>query len=143
MQAVQLYTRINAHSGVHAASPHRLIQMLMEGALSAMATAKGHIHRNEKEPKGISLGKVINRIEGLRVSLDLESGGAIAANLHALYEYMERRVVEANLNNDAAAIGEVESLMREIKVAWDALETPAPTEQGAAPGSGRRLDAAV
>ena len=117
MQAVQQYTRVNVHSGVHSASSHRLIQMLMEGVLSAMATAKGHIHRNELEGKGIALGKAITRIEGLRVSLNLEAGGAIAANLHRLYEYMSRRLVEANLNNDADAVTEVESLMHEVKSA--------------------------
>ena len=144
MHAVQQYTRVNAHSGVHSASSHRLIQMLMEGVLSATATARGHIHRKEYERKGVALGKAINRIEGLRVSLNLDAGGPMAANLHGLYEYMERRLLEANLKDDNALLTEVESLMREIKTAWDALEIPsAPAAQDGATPAERRLDAAV
>lgn len=144
MRAIQQYSRVNAHSGVHSASPHRLIQMLMEGVLSAMAMAKGHIQRNELEGKGIALGKAITRIEGLRVSLDLDAGGTIAANLHGLYAYMTRRLLEANLDHDADAVAEVESLMKEIKMAWDAIEAPSQSSlaQSTVAG-GRHLNAAV
>lgn len=144
MQAVQNYARVNAHSGVHSASPHRLIQMLMQASLSAMAIARGHMQREETEHKGLALSKAINRIEGLRASLDIEAGGEIAANLHGLYEYMKRRLLEANLKDDADAVSEVESLMHEVKSAWDALERPpaTPVHDTATPTE-RRLNAAV
>ena len=143
MQAVQKYARVNAHSGVHSASPHRLIQMLMQASLSAMAVARGHILREETEQKGLALGKAINRIEGLRASLDTEAGGEIAANLHGLYEYMKRRLLEANLNDDAHAVSEVESLMHEVKAAWDTIELPATPINDAGTFVTRRFDAAV
>ena len=143
MHAIQKYARVNAHSGVHSASPHRLIQMLMQASLSAMAGARGHILREETEQKGLALGKAINRIEGLRASLDIEAGGEIAANLHGLYEYMKRRLLEANLNNDAHAVNEVESLMHEVKAAWDTLELPSTQIRDADSVVARRLNAAV
>ena len=137
MHAIQKYARVNAHSGVHSASPHRLIQMLMQASLSAMAGARGHILREETEQKAI------NRIEGLRASLDIEAGGEIAANLHGLHEYMKRRLLEANLNNDAHAVNEVESLMHEVKAAWDTLELPSTQIRDADSVVARRLNAAV
>ena len=60
-------------------------------------------------------------IDNLNASLDLEQGGEIAANLRELYGYACRRLLEANVRNDAAMLDEVAGLLREIKSAWDAL----------------------
>ena len=69
--------------------------------------------------KGVSLSKAINIIEnGLRVSLDEESKDELTQNLIALYSYMVRRLLQANLRNDVSAVEEVEALMRNIADAW-------------------------
>ncbi|MDV7398396.1 flagellar export chaperone FliS, partial [Arthrospira platensis SPKY1] len=48
-------------------------------------------------------------------------GGDIAANLDRLYDYMQRRLVEANLRSDIALLDEVAELLRPVKEAWDAI----------------------
>jgi flagellar protein FliS len=63
----------------------------------------------------------MNIIQGLRTSLDAEKGGDIAANLDSLYEYMGRRLLEANMNNDTAILDEVNTLLSEIKLGWDGI----------------------
>lgn len=105
---------------VEEASPHRLIQMLFEGCLQRMAAAKGAMQHNEIAMKGENIGKAIGILGGLRASLDL-SQGEIATNLDRLYDYMERRLVEANLKNDVSIIDEVSSLLRDVRSAWDAI----------------------
>lgn len=107
-------------SEVKEASPHRLIQMLYEGGLQRIAVAKGAIQRKEVALKGESIGKAIAIVGGLRASLDL-SQGEIPRNLDNLYEYMERRLLEANLKNDTAILDEVSTLLRDVKSAWDAI----------------------
>ena len=101
------------------ASPHQLIKMLLEGALERVATASGAMARGEVAVSGESIGKAIGIVDSLRVSLDREQGGQIAANLSALYDYMTRRLLEANATRDPDMLGEVAGLLREIKVAWD------------------------
>ena len=119
--AVNSY-RSGAVAEIEEASPHRLIQMLYEGGLQRIAVAKGAIQRKEIQLKGESIGRAIAIIGGLRSSLDL-SQGEMATNLDNLYEYMERRLLEANLKNDEGILDEVSGLLREIKSAWDAIAT--------------------
>ena len=119
--ATQRYQQVGVHSGLMDASPHRLVQMLMEAVLEKIAKAKGNILRNEIAEKGANIGKVITIIEGLRASLDKDSGGEIAQNLNDLYDYMTRQLLTANLRNDEAVLDEVFSLMTEIKSGWEIM----------------------
>ena len=119
--AIQQYTRSSRQADVAAATPHRLIQMLLEGALEKIAVARGHMERNEIAEKGKAISWAIDILEGLRTSLDQEAGGELAANLDALYEYMSVQLVEANISNDPAKLDEVSGLLKRIKSAWDAI----------------------
>jgi flagellar protein FliS len=119
--ALNEYGKVAAETEVAYASPHRLVQMLMEGALDKIATAKGQIDRKEYEGKSRHITWAISIVNGLRSSLDLETGGEIAVNLDDLYTYMVRRLIDANASNDNAALDEVSSLLLEIKLAWDSM----------------------
>ncbi|MCW5585858.1 MAG: flagellar export chaperone FliS [Chromatiales bacterium] len=116
---VAQYGKVAAESEVAYASPHRLVQMLMEGALEKVATAKGCIERNDLEGKSRQITWAMSIINGLRTSLDMDAGGAIAVNLDDLYAYMTRRLIDASAQNDANALSEVIDLLLEIKGAWD------------------------
>ncbi len=113
--------RQSISSEIAYATPHRLVQMLMEGALDRIAAAKGGIERNDIEAKAAQVNWAISIIDGLRASLNLEVGGEIAANLDRLYEYMIRRLAHANVNNDIATLDEVAALLKELKGAWDSM----------------------
>lgn len=115
------YGRIAAESEAGFASPHRLVQMLMEGALDKVATAKGLITRKDYEGKSEHITWASSIISGLRSGLDMEAGGEIASNLNDLYAYMNRRLIDANIENDVAILDEVSGLLIEIKSAWDAM----------------------
>lgn len=113
---------------VESATPHRLIQMLMEGGLDRIAAAKGHMERGEIAEKGAQVSWAISIIDGLRVSLDKPVGGEIAQNLDDLYNYMMMRLTEANIRNEPAYLDEVANLLRQIKGAWDAIPQETITE---------------
>ncbi len=119
--AAKQYASVGTQTGVSEASPHRLIQMLLDGALDKIARARGAMQRNEIREKGNQITSAGSIVLALRESLDLNAGGELAANLDNLYEYMFRRLMEAHAENDMAALDEVSSLLREIKSGWDAL----------------------
>lgn len=119
--AMRQYQQVKTDAGMEDASPHRLVQMLMEGALERIAAARGHMVRGETARKGEQIGKAIGIIGGLREGLDEEAGGELVRNLDALYGYMERRLVQANLSSDPTILDEIAGLLREIKTAWDAI----------------------
>jgi flagellar protein FliS len=136
-RGAQQYGKVAVGSEVAFASPHRLVQMLMEGALEKIATAKGHMTRKEYEAKGSHINWAISIIDGLRGSLNREEGGEMANNLDNLYAYMVRRLAEANLQNEVAILDEVTSLLLEIKSAWDAIpnEVKQPASESGKPVS--------
>ena len=115
------YQQVNTESGVENATPHRLIQMLMEGVLQRLAEAKGALQRSAVSDKGEAIGKALSIVGGLRDSLNREVGGEMAENLDDLYEYMQRRLLEANITNSEDIIDEVMALMRTIKSGWDGI----------------------
>jgi flagellar protein FliS len=121
MTAMRQYQSVNTQAKAVDASPHRLIQMLMEGGLSRLAQARGAMDRGQVAIKGELIGKAIAIVGGLREGLDLEKGGEVAANLDRLYEYMITRLFEANLHNTVAPLDEVAVLLRNVKSGWDAI----------------------
>ncbi|EXJ13417.1 flagellar export chaperone FliS [Imhoffiella purpurea] len=120
---LQQYRQSGAMAEAETADPHRLIQMLFEGALERIAVAKGAMEQGNIQLKGNKLTQAIAIIGGLRSSLDHGKGADLAANLDSLYEYMTRRLLHANMRNDAEALDEVIGLLREIKSAWDTIPT--------------------
>jgi flagellar protein FliS len=119
--AMKHYKQVSVHSSLMDASPHRLIQMLMEGALEKIAEAKGNMLNQYIAKKCKDIGTAINIIANLQACLNKEAGGEVAENLDSLYDYMCRRLVIANSCNDETILDEVMSLMVEIKSGWDGI----------------------
>ncbi len=121
MLAMKQYQQVGVQAQVTEASPHRLIQMLMQGGLDRIYQAKGALEYGRVAEKGELIGKSIAIIGGLREALDHEVGGELAANLDRLYDYMIRRLTEANRKNDTVALAEVAGLLQEVKSGWDGI----------------------
>lgn len=123
-QGAKQYQSINNETGIMDADPHRLIQLLIDGALARIAKAKGCIEHGLVEDRNNTINSAIAIIGGLRDSLNMEAG-EVAMTLERLYDYMEHRLFQANVNNDAAALDEVGRLLGEIKTAWDGIREEA------------------
>ncbi|OQP33959.1 MULTISPECIES: flagellar export chaperone FliS [Pantoea] len=128
----QAYAKIGVESAVMSASQQQLVNMLFDGALSALVRARLFLQDGNIEGKGLSLSKAINIIEnGLKQGLNEESDDDLTTNLLSLYAYMVRRLLQANLRNDVEAIVEVEALLRNIADAWKEVAQPQPLIQDA------------
>jgi flagellar protein FliS len=113
------YARVGVETGVMGASPHRLIVMLYQGARQAIAQARMHVQQGNVPARGEAIGKAIQIVEsGLQLSLNLEVGGEIAERLDALYTYMSRRLLEANIQQSEAMLVEVDGLLATLEEAW-------------------------
>ena len=120
-RALAQYQRIDVTSAVESASPHRLVQMLMQGCLQRIAEAKGALARGDIATRGMAIGKAIDIVIGLQTSLNKEVPSELPAQLDALYDYMQARLLEANAQGDVALLDEVGGLMRSIKEGWDGI----------------------
>lgn len=121
LQGAKAYQEVNVSSAVNSASPIRLIVLLYEGAIGALASAKLEMTSNNVVAKARLITRAIDIINGLRAALDPSKGGEIASSLENLYEYMVRQLTMANLKNDPEILDEVHTLLGELHSAWLAL----------------------
>jgi flagellar protein FliS len=117
------YQAVAAHGGVAAADPHRLIVMLMDGALERISAAKGAIDNGAPDTKSRMIHRAVSIIDELRASLNFDTGGQIAANMADLYDYSSRQLLRASLESNTELLDEVSLLIREIRSAW--IQIPA------------------
>lgn len=128
--AAHVYANLGLETGVVAASPHRLIIMLYEGAELSVRMAIKHMNEGDIPKKSAAISKASAIIlEGLHAALDPKQGGEIALQLDSLYAYMNQRLMLAHIKNQVAPLEEVLGLLRELHGAWEQIGTqshPAP-----------------
>jgi flagellar protein FliS len=115
MNAYQSYRQTQAET----AAPGELVVMLYRGAARFAGSAVESIDAGNVPAAHNNLIRAQAIISELLETLDLERGGELARNLLQIYEYMNFRLVEANLRKDAAPAREVEALLRDMLPAWE------------------------
>jgi flagellar protein FliS len=104
--------------------------MLFDGFADAIAQARAALQRRDIEAKCKAITRAARIVdEGLKASLDVRAGGKLGEDLAALYGYVALRLTQANLNNDAAALDECQTLLEPVRSAWAAI---GPSLAGAA-----------
>lgn len=121
MNALKQYKSVDLQATVETASPHKLISMLLSGALEAFAKGKGAAERKDFEARAQHLNKAIQIVVGLKSSLDMEQGGDLSANLDRLYDYILTHTLTASRDNNPEQIQELINLLLEIKQGWDEM----------------------
>ena len=134
MNGLQAYQRVNTQTSITDADPHKLIQLLYNGALERINMAKAKIQQKDYSAKAQLINKAIEIVGGLRSFLDFEKGGELALRLEALYDYMERTLLEASAKNDIAKLDEVANLLRSVKEGWDGIREEVSSQQAQAVG---------
>lgn len=129
MNGLKAYQQVNTQTSITDADPHKLIQLLYNGALERINMGKARMQAKDYAGKAKLLNKAIEIIGGLRGFLDLEKGGDLALRLEALYEYMERSLLEASAYNDVAKLDEVARLLRQVKEGWEGIRTEVTDQQ--------------
>lgn len=152
-RGVNAYANVGLETGITSASPHKLIIMLYDGALAALLKAKTNMAAGNVPVKGKAISQAITIVaNGLRVSLDMNAGGEVAEQLDSLYDYMSRRLFEANLKNDVAIVDEVHGLLSDLRGAWveigdkvgqgQAMPAPGPAPASVPASAARTLNLA-
>jgi flagellar protein FliS len=122
----QDYARAYRANSILTASPGQLVLMLFDGALNALAIARAACDDPSGDPRrfeviNAQLVKAQKIIAELQGTLNLEAGGDFARTMYRLYDYYDRRLIEANLKKQGAPIAEVERLLGEVRTAWSEM----------------------
>lgn len=116
--ASALYRQTSAQGSVEVADRHKLIGMLFDGLVDRINQADGHIRHGDVAAKGESFSKAIAIVGELRESLDHKVEPVLTGRLDALYDYITRRLLHAQLNDDRRALGECLRLIEPLREAW-------------------------
>ena len=125
-RAIESYGQVKVSTGASQANNVELIQMLFDGLIESLSTAKGHIQHNNVSEKSKAIARASRIVLGLQGALDFEKGGDLAANLNELYNYVTRRLLHVNARNDLQALEEIHRLMMEIRSAWETVPALIP-----------------
>lgn len=120
-KGIHAYRQDSLKSDLASADPHRVIQLLMQGALERLALGKGFIERGDLQGKASALTNAVEIINGLRDALDRDRNPELVDNLESLYDYMTVKINEASATRDIAIIDHVMDLLLQIKGAWDQI----------------------
>jgi flagellar secretion chaperone FliS len=118
--------QIYQQSSVQTASPAKLLLLLMDGAVRFLKQGIEGIEQGDIQKANTNLIKTQNIIFELIASLDMEY--PIAKNLMPIYEYMIRRLTEANFYKRVEPAEEILTYLIELKDAWTLAS------RGGAPG---------
>lgn len=119
--ASMLYRQNSVAGSVEGADPHQLVGMLLDGAIEGIRRAKGELALGDVAAKGASITRAIAIAGELRACLDHKVDPVFSQRLDSLYEYVSRRLLQAQLNNDAAALDEAVRLLTPIRDGWHAI----------------------
>jgi len=127
-RSASAYQRVSVETAVSQASPHQLVNLLLEGLLRNVGSARAALKRGDIATKCKQISLAVRILdEGLKPALDLAKGGDLAANLNGLYGYCSLRLTEGNLRNDDVALADVMRVIEPVADGWKQIAGQAST----------------
>lgn len=122
-QFAKQYANNYVETSISEASPHKLIELLYEGALKHIKLVRIFMDQKKYEKKSEHMNKLLSIVLNLREGVDLKKGGEVADNLYRLYDYCYRQLITASFKNDTVILDEVDGYLKGLYEAWKALPT--------------------
>ena len=116
---------------VDTASPERLLLMLYEGAIRFLNAGRKGLTDRKFDVAHKNIVRAQDIILEFMATLNMKDGGEVAQNLFDLYDYMNRRLSQANAEKNVAILDEVLGFVRELHEAWVIAAKNVAAERGA------------
>jgi len=121
-KGLNAYHQVGVKDQVSAAEPHKIIQMLMQGAIDRMAQARGCIERKEYQAKAEHLAKAVAIVNALRDALRPQPGAEeLTTNLNDLYIFVLEQINTASVSNEEKPLIDAAGIIQTLKEGWDAI----------------------
>ena len=118
VHALNAYRSTDLNSRCETSSKRDLVIMLYDAAIDAMGVAQQHAARGEKRAVNAATTRALTILSGLRETLDLKNGGAVAAHLDDFYQFLIRRLVRAGATGSTDDLADCQDLLSQVREAW-------------------------
>lgn len=132
--ATAIYQQTSVRGGIEDADPHQLVSMLLDGVVERINQARGYITHGNVPGKGNSVARALAILGELRGSLDHTADPTLSQRLDSLYDYISRRLLHAQLNDDVAALDEAIRLLTPVREGWQGIRASYLAERDARTG---------
>lgn len=113
------------HTKVSTTDQGELLLLLYDGALNFLQQARDKMLAKDYAAKGLLISKVIDIVNELSSSLNMEKGGTLAENLNNLYFLCTTRLLQANLKMNVDQLDSVASILAGLRSAYaQIIRTP-------------------
>lgn len=120
--AASAYKKVGIETSVEGADPHKLVALLFEALLQALANARAAMASGDLQRKGEQIVRAVRFLEeGLKAGLNTEVQDDLVLNLRGVYDYCIARLTQANFRNDPAPLEEVIGLIQPLADAWKTI----------------------
>lgn len=124
------------HNEILSADPIQLVRILYKGALKCIAEASALLRAGDIGGRSREAMKAHAILSELAQSLDHARGGELSRNLAALYDYVQRRLLDANFQQRDEPFAEAESLLRTLLEGWEQCQIVADSAHAPSPEEG-------
>lgn len=118
---INAYQSVRKATLVEGATPHQLIAMLYDGALSNIAIAREHLLHSRRSDLHRHVDKTLAIVQELQASLKDIDSNEISINLYELYSYICRTLISSVRNMDDEGLGVCAHLLDVLRDAWQAI----------------------
>lgn len=124
------YTKAYQKAAVSTLDQKKMIVLLYDGAIKFLSIAMNKMNGGDAYEAHTNLIRGKSIVAELLASLDMDAGGDIAINLQRLYAYMFNTLIDANMKRDVNRVQEVIELLKQLREAWKAVESPKQASAG-------------
>ncbi|WP_411682041.1 flagellar export chaperone FliS [Clostridium thailandense] len=107
------------NNSVNYASREQLLLMLLDGAVKFAKIGREALVEKDIKKSHENIVKTQNIFYELMVTLDVSKGGEWAESLMRVYDFIVRRLIDANMKKDVAIMDEIIPLIEDVKDTWD------------------------
>lgn len=115
------YQDVDLASRIEGASPHGLVEILLDELLKSLDSMAAACRRRDFGQRGTRQARALSILLGLESSLDFEGGGEVAISLATIYREARQMIIAAAAGNDAEQVLRVREMLTEIASAWKAI----------------------
>jgi flagellar protein FliS len=113
---------VSLETQVYSATPVELVRMLFDAAVDSVRAARRHLAERKIPERSRAVTKTYRILAELFGALDRQRGGELSTRLAGLYDYMQRRLLDANFKQTDDGLAEVEKLLLPLQEAWRAID---------------------